>query len=334
MQNKIAFFEVQPWEKKILKNAFPEALFYEEQLTVETVKLSKDADIISVFIYSTITAELCAKLPHVRFIATRSTGFDHIDVPYCTQHNILVSNVPEYGSNTVAEHTFALILSLSRKIYQSVNQAKQLNFDHAQIRGTDLNGKTLGIIGLGKIGLNVLRIANGFGMNVIVSTHSKDILLQESYDFEYVTIDELVESSDFISLHLPLTKETKHIINNDRINKMKMGTFLINTARGGLVDTKALIAGINSGKLAGVALDVLEEEKEMSEEAEILTPEFRKEADMETLVINHYLMANPKVLITPHNAFNSVEALKRIDNTTVENIRAFLDNSPINTVNK
>jgi len=332
MTANIVFFEAQDWETEMLHTAFPQANLHSELLDSDTIHLAAQAEVVSSFIYSKLDKELLSKLPNLKHIATRSTGYDHIDINMCKEKGIVVSNVPEYGSNTVAEHTFALILSLSRKIYQSVNQVKQLNFDHAQIRGTDLNGKTLGIVGLGKIGINVLRIAKGFGMSIIVSTRSKDVLLQKSYDFEYVTIDELVASSDFISLHLPLTKETKHIINSDRINKMKMGTFLINTARGGLVDTKALIAGINSGKLAGVALDVLEEEKEMTEEAEILTPQFRKEADMETLVINHYLMANPKVLITPHNAFNSIEALRRIDNTTIENIQAFLKNSPINTV--
>lgn len=332
MTANIVFFEAQDWETDMLHTAFPQAKLHSELLDSDTIHLATQAEVVSSFIYSKLDKELLSKLPNLKHIATRSTGYDHIDINMCKEKGIVVSNVPEYGSNTVAEHTFALILSLSRKIYQSVNQAKQLNFDHSQIRGTDLSEKTLGIIGLGKIGINVLRIAQGFGMNVIVSTRSEDIELGKKLGFTYVSMETLLQNSDFISLHLPFTPETKHIINQESISKMKDGVFLINTARGGLVDTKALIAGINSGKLAGVALDVLEEEKEMSEEAEILTPKFRKEADMETLVINHYLMANPKVLITPHNAFNSIEALQRIDSTTIENIQAFLKNSPINTV--
>lgn len=332
MQSTIVFFEVQDWEKNILLTAFPQAEFYTEKLSIDTINLALHAEVVSSFIYSRLDKELLSKLPNLKYIATRSTGYDHIDIFFCKGRDIVVSNVPEYGSNTVAEHTFALILSLSRKIYQSVNQAKQLNFDHSQIRGSDLFGKTLGIIGLGKIGVNVLRIAQGFGMNVLVSTRSQDAKLEETLGFSYVPLEKLFETSDFISLHVPFTPETKHIINQESISKMKDGVFIINTARGGLIDTKALLAGLTNNKLAGVALDVLEEEKEMTEEAEILTEKFQAETDMETLVINHYLMAHPKVLITPHNAFNSIEALRRIDNTTIENIQAFLKNSPINTV--
>lgn len=334
MNQNIVFFEVQPWEEQMLKTAFPSAGFHREKLSMDTVHFATNADIISVFIYSTLNKDLLKNFTKLRFLTTRSTGFDHIDTDYCSKNNIFVANVPEYGSNTVAEHTFALILSLSRKIYQSVNQAKQLNFDHMQIRGTDLFGKTLGIIGLGKIGFNVLRIGKGFGMNLLVATRTEDPMLEKTYDFRYVSIDQLLQQSDYISLHLPLSKETMHIINEESINKMKQGTYLINTARGGLIDSRALIGALTSGKLAGVALDVLEEEKEMSEEAEILTPQFRKEADMETLVINHYLMAHPNVLITPHNAFNSEEALQRIDQTTILNIQNFIENKPSHIVTK
>jgi len=189
-------------------------------------------------------------------------------------------------------------------------------------------------VGLGKIGLNVLRIAKGFGMRVLVSTRTHDEKIATDLGFEFADMDTLIKTADIISLHLPLNPETKHIIGKEEILKMKKGVFLINTARGGLVDTEGVIEGLGRGILGGVALDVLEEEKELSEEAAILTPRFRKEADMETLVMNHYLINHPKVLITPHNAFNSIEALHRIEDTTIENIRAYEKSSPINIVSK
>src|SRR3990167_7978624 len=173
MTNDTVFFEVQDWEMPLLKKEFSDANLITEKLSLDNVDNYKDAQIVSCFVYSDLSAEILSKLPNLKFIATRSTGFDHIDLEYCKTHSIIVSNVPEYGSNTVAEHTFALMLSLTRKIYQSVNKAKQLNFDHEQIRGIDLYGKTLGVIGLGKIGVNVLRIAHGFGMKILVNTRSK-----------------------------------------------------------------------------------------------------------------------------------------------------------------
>ena len=278
MNGRIVFFEVADWEHELLIKAFPDATLVEEKLSPDNVAEYADAQILSTFVYSDCSKEVLANLPQLKLIATRSTGFDHIDTDYCKEHSIIVSNVPEYGSNTVAEHTFALMLSLTRKIYQSVSQAKQLNFDHAQIRGIDLYGKTLGVIGLGKIGINVLRIARGFGMNIVVNTRTHDEKLREEYGFNYVELDELLRSSDVISLHLPLVAETKHIINKENVNRMKKGCYLINTARGGLVDTEAVIEGLNANILAGVALDVLEEEKELTEEAAILTPRFSKEA--------------------------------------------------------
>ena len=332
MNKKLVFFEVQDWEKDILVNAFPESSIEVSKLSEATIGKYSDFEIVSTFVYSTLSADLLKKLPKLKYISTRSTGFDHIDLEYCKKNNIQVSNVPEYGSNTVAEHTFALILSLTRKIYQSVNQAKQLNFDHSQIRGTDLYGKTLGIIGLGKIGLNVLRIAKGFGMKVLVTTKTEDQKLAIRFDFQYRKLDDLLAQSDVVSLHLPLSNGTQHMINKNNIQKLKKGSYLINTARGGLIETGAIVEGLNMNILAGVALDVLEEEIKLSEEAEILNYQFRKNANLETLVMDHYLISHPRVLITPHNAFNSVEALKRIDITTIENIKSFMKDEIINAV--
>lgn len=332
MDKRIVYFETEGWEREIIDGTFPQAELVSEQLTHENAKQYQDAQIVSSFIYSDLSKRVLEQLPQLECIATRSTGYDHIDLAYCKEHNITVCNVPEYGSNTVAEHTFALILNLTRKIYASVNQAKQLNFDHTQIRGIDVFGKTIGIIGLGKIGINVLRIAHGLKMKTLVYNRSQDPELQQRYGFEYVDIATLLSQSDIVTLHLPLVPETKHLINLDNIKTMKKGSYIINTARGGLIQTEALVQGLNEGILEGVALDVLEEEKELSEEAEILSPQFQQDADMKTLIMDHFLINHPKVLITPHNAFNSVEALTRIEHTTIDNIKDFMNGNPANVV--
>lgn len=332
MDKKIVFFETEDWEREIIDGNLGQAELVSDKLTEENAARYQDAEIISCFIYSNLSRPVLEKLPHLQCIATRSTGFDHIDLAYCKEKGIVVCNVPEYGSNTVAEHTFALILSLTRSVYQSVNQAKQLNFDHKMIRGVDLFEKTIGIIGLGKIGINVLRIAHGFKMKALVHTRTQDPELQQRYGIEYVDLDTLLSQSDVITLHLPLTEHTKHIINEENVKKIKKGCFLVNTARGGLVQTEAIIEGLATGTFEGVALDVLEEEKELSEEAAILTPQFQKEADLKTLIMDHFLMTHPRVLITPHNAFNSKEALERIEHTTIDNIKAYISGNPMNAV--
>jgi D-lactate dehydrogenase len=329
---KIVFFEVASWEKEELKRNFPEAILVEKPLTEENVSEFADTEIASCFIYSNFSKGIIEKLPNLKLVATRSTGFDHIDVAFCHQKNITVCNVPEYGSRTVAEHTFALILTLTRKIYQSISQAKNFDFNHEKIRGADLFGKTLGILGLGKIGKEMVKIAHGFGMRVLVYTRTQDETLAKTLGFSYKSLDEVLALSDVVSLHLPLTDETKHIINKDNIKKIKKGAFLVNTARGGLIETEALVLGLKEGILAGVALDVLEGEKELMEETEILTESYQKTADLKTLILNHILVNQPNVIITPHNAFNTKEALFRILETTIKNIQGFLKGEAINVV--
>lgn len=326
----ITFFEVADWEKEALKNNFPQARFVEEKLTDENVSPYIDSEIISCFIYSALDRNILSKFPNLKFISIRGTGFDNTDKTYCTEKGIKISNVPEYGSRTVAEYTFALILNLTRKIYQSINQSKILNFDHSLIKGVDLYGKKIGIVGLGKIGINVAEIANGFGMEVYTLLRNKKEELDQKLKINYTDLETLIGESDIITLHLPLNPETKHIINKENITKFKKGSYLINTARGGLIDTQALLLGLEQGILEGIALDVLEDEREMQEELEVLTNEFNKNTDYETLVLNHVLLNHPKVLITPHNAFNSGEALTRITTTTIQNIEGFVKGEPIN----
>lgn len=326
----ITFFEVADWEKESLRNSFPQARFIEEKLTEEDTNSYEDSEILSCFIYSDLNSNVLSKFPKLKYISIRGTGFDSIDQSYCSEKEIKISNVPEYGSRTVAEYTFALILNLTRKIYQSINQSKILNFDHSLIRGVDLYGKKIGIVGLGKIGINVAEIANGFGMEIYSLSRNKNEELEKKFQIKFIEFDELIGNSDIITLHLPLNPETKHIINKDNITKFKKGSYLVNTARGGLIDTEALLLGLEQEILAGIGLDVLEDEKEMQEEIEVLTNEFNKNTDYETLVLNHVLLNHPKVLITPHNAFNSGEALARITSTTIQNIEGFMKGEPIN----
>lgn len=328
---KMLFTEVEEWEKETLKKTFPDAQFTDEKLNEKNVSAYTDIEIISPFIYSKFTDAILSQLPHLKLISTRSTGFDHVNMDYAKAHNITICNVPEYGSHTVAEHTFALILSLTRKIPKSVHQVRNFEFDHQNLTGVDVYGKTLGIIGLGKIGMNVLHIAKGFGMNVQVFGRHPDEPLAQKEGFTYVDLDTLLQTSDIITLHVPYSKETHHIINCENLSKIKKGSFLINTARGGLIETQAIVEGLQKDIFSGVGLDVLEEETQMIEEAEILSSQSNAQTlDMKTLLMNHILLYHPNVLITPHNAFNSKEALMNILTTTIENIQAFEKGQAIN----
>lgn len=325
MKSSIAFFEIEEWERPIIKQALKnhEVLFFSGALNKSNVTKVKNCRIISVFIYSKITKELLAQLPKLRFIATRSTGFDHIDMQACKQRGIKVSNVPTYGENTVAEHTFALILSLSRKIHKSYERSIRGDFTLEGLRGFDLKGKTIGVIGTGNIGRHVVRIAKGFEMNILAYDVKQDNAFATDMGFTYVPLDKLLAGSDIITLHVPYMKPTHHLINKENVKKIRKGALLINTARGGLVETDALVSALDKGILSGAGLDVLEEEFFIKEETQLLSKQFPETCDLKTLLQNHILLRRDNVLITPHNAFNSNEALMRILQTTLENIKSF-----------
>jgi len=333
---KIAFFETEKWEEDYLKERLLDAelYFFPEPMALENIAEIKDCQIISPFIYSKIDEKILSESPALKFISTRSTGFDHIDINEAKKRNIIISNVPFYGENTVAEHTFALILDISRKIYESVERTKKENFSLDGLRGFDLKGKTLGIAGLGHIGQHVARIAKGFEMDVLAYDIRKDNKLAKKLGVKFVSFEELLKNSDIISLHLPHNDATHHLINSSNINLIKKGAYLINTARGGLAETSALIEALGNKILAGAGLDVLEEECFIKEERELLTKEFPKTCDLKTILQNHILLQQENVIITPHNAFNSKEALERILETTVLNIESFLKNKPINLIIK
>jgi len=213
-----------------------------------------------------------------------------------------------------------------------MNQSKRFDFTHNTIRTINLDQRTLGIIGLGKIGREVVKIAKGFGMNVLVSTRTHDDAFAQEWGIRYVELGELLTSSDVVSLHVPYSKETHHIINKTNIHQCKKGSYIINTSRGGLIETEALLQALEDDTIAGAGLDVLEEEKNLSEELEILKTSLPDHIDFKTLTMDHLLIHHPKVVVTPHNAFNSEEALQKIMNTTMENIKAFVEGHPINLV--
>lgn len=330
----IAFFELEGWEKDYLKGKLRKhrLIFIDGALTDKNISQAKEAEIVSIFIYSRIGEKELALLPNLKLIATRSTGYDHVNVAECKKRGITVCNVPSYGSETVAEYAVALMLALVKKIPQSMERTRRGEFTTNGLRAFDLEKKTLGIVGLGKIGQHVAKMARSFGMKVVAASPHLTEEEAKRHKCKLVTLDELLAKSDIISLHAPQTKETRHMINAESIAKMKKGVILINTARGGLVDARALLSALDLGQVAAAGLDVLEEECNVKEERQVLSPEFAGECDLKAVLANHILLNKPNVIITPHNAFNSSEALQRILDTTRENVEAYIAGKTENMV--
>lgn len=327
---KLAFFETTEREEEIIRKRFGKHTLFFSPLPLQKTPLTsvQDADIVSVFIYSQATKKTLTSFKQLKLIATRSTGFDHIESAYCKKKEIAVCNVPTYGENTVAEHTFALILSLSRKIHQSYVRALAGDFTISGLKGFDLKGKTIGVVGTGHIGRNVIRIAQGFGMHVIAFDAYPNQKAAEEMAFKYVSQEELLKTSDIVTLHVPLIAETKHLINTRTLAYMKPTALLINTARGELIDTQALVKAIKAKKLGGAGLDVIEGEGAIKEEQQV----FQAEKGKKKLSITHELIRNENVVYTPHIAFYSEEALGRILATTLDNIESFINKKSVNLV--
>lgn len=334
---KIGFFELEGWEEPIIKELLPddELFFSKDKIFPEMLSEKNDFDIVSVFVNSKMDAKSLGYFPNLKMISTRSTGYDHLDLDYCAQKGIAPVFVPGYGNNTVAEYAFGLLLNLTRKMYMSIDQLKETgSFNLAGMRGIDLNGKTMGIIGTGRIGKIAIKIAKGFGMNVIAYDPFPDENYAKEAGYSYVSLEDLLKNSDAISIHVPYTKETHHLINKNNIGLIKKGVYLINTARGGIVETDALVKALESGILAGAGLDVLEEEGETKDEMFFMREGNPREEKMKTVIENHILMKMPNVLITPHNAFNTNEALERILRTTLDTIKSFKEGKIINEAKK
>ncbi|MGC8880755.1 MAG: NAD(P)-dependent oxidoreductase [Minisyncoccia bacterium] len=333
---KVAFVETSGWEKEYL-NSFPDFIeiadLYSEKIDGENAEKFQDYEIISCFINSKLNKETIDKLPNLKFISTRSTGFDHIDIEYAKQKGIEVSNVPSYGSHTVAEYTFALLLCLIRKIYDAYHRVRETGvFTTDGLKGKELYNKTIGVIGTGKIGINVIKIAKGFEMNVLSYDKYPNEELAQKLGFKYVSLEELLKNSDVITLHVPYNSETHHLINKTNIFLIKKGAYLINTSRGGIVETEALYEALKSNHLAGAALDVLEEEGVIKEEQELLTKNTLSPETLKTTILNHLFIDLDNVIVSPHNAFHTDEALYNLLQTSVENIYNYLKGQPTNLV--
>ncbi len=330
----IHYFSSEDWEEAYVKTKLPH-----DDITFHTGSFSDfpdlkdaDAEALCTFIESPIGKEELSRFPALKLVATRSTGFDHIDLTAAKERGITVCNVPFYGENTVAEFAFALILSLSRRIPEARGVVVKGGFSPKGLRGFDLAGKTLGVVGTGHIGAHVIRMAQGFGMKVIGFDAYPNEDLSHTLGFSYAPLPVLLASSDIVTLHVPYNEQTHHLINKENISRMKKGSYLINTARGAVVETTSLVEALKSGVLAGAGLDVLEEEGELDDEAVLLTAEHPNAEVLKVTLANHYLIEHPRVVVTPHTAFNTVEAVERILDATIENIQHFAEGAPTNIV--
>jgi D-lactate dehydrogenase len=333
----ISFVETEHCEQEY----FAQELADHELEFVDRIgEVSSDSEIVSVFISSQIDDAFLDAHPAVRLIATRSTTLDHIDWQACRRRGVTVCAIHSYGDHTVAEHTFALLLGLSRRLRDVMEGQRQGGFSFDALRGFELRGKVIGLIGAGRIGRQVIPIAQSFGMPVIVCDPYLGATGKE-LGVPNVSLDELLSRSDIISLHATLTPETCHLLNRETLGKCRPGVIILNTARGGLIDTAALSEALASGQVAGAGIDVLEAENVMREEAtnivaaEIVerlhspfTPtELRDPAHLRhfcDLMHSETILNRRNVVFTPHIAFNSQEAIDRINRETVANIRAFI----------
>ena len=330
----IQIFEVEPWEKETFRSLENEhdTQFHPVPLTIDNASHYRDTEILSVFIYSQLSAEVLKKMPKLKMIGTRSTGYDHIDTEYCREKGIVVSNVPDYGMNTVAEHVFGLLLTISHRLPESIERTRRGDFSIQGLRGFDLHGKTIGVLGTGGIGKCVIEIAKGFSMKPLAYDLNPDIRFAEKMGFEYVDLDTFLRESDVITIHVPGTRGTQHMISEHEFSLMKNGVIIINTARGNIINITALIHALAEGKVGAAGLDVLPEEPLIREEAELLRSIYQEKHDMRTLLANHVLLRLRNVYITPHSAFNTKEAVQRILNVTLENITGYIEGHFSNVV--
>ncbi|CAN5838385.1 2-hydroxyacid dehydrogenase [soil metagenome] len=318
---KITFFSTQPYDKDFFNrynDSFGfELVFFETQLNPQTVNLIDKSDAVCVFVNDLVNEKVIEQLAlkGVKVIALRCAGFNNVDLEAAKQKNMHVCRVPAYSPQAVAEHAVAMILTLNRKTHKAYNRVREQNFSLNGLLGFDVNGKTIGVIGTGNIGKAFCRIALGFGCKVLAF----DIIANkelEAAGVQFVPLIELLQQSDIISLHCPLNEQTKHIINTDTIAMMKKGVMLINTSRGALIDTPAVIMALKSGQLAYLGIDVYEQEEHIF---------FR---DLSATVIEddtiQRLMSFSNVLVTAHQAFFTQEALTQITITTLRNTEELL----------
>lgn len=332
---QIVVFETEDWEERGCERLRGLHDFHctREPLTPETAKQFTEAEVISVFIGSQLTSPLLTAFPRLTLIATRSTGVDHIDLDYCRERGIRVCNVPDYGDATVAEHAFALLLSVARKIPESLARTQRLDFNRQKLRGIELHGKRLGVLGTGRIGRRAAQIGRGFGMEVFAYDKKPDNAAAKAIGFIYLSLPELLATSDVVTVHLPANSETLNLLDRSALAQMKPGSILINTARGDIINAEALLWALQSGILWGAGLDVVSGEPLLRDEAEILRSGRNVPgSELKTLLADHLLLRMPNVVVTPHNAYNTEAALERIIQTTLENIHSFVAGNLSNAV--
>lgn len=339
------FVATEPGEEAFFSEALPDCQTY---FVSDLSEVGEDAEGISVFIHSSIDAAFLDSHPQVRLVTSRSSTLDHIDLTACRSRGVSVSYVPVYGETTVAEHTFALILALARRLREAMELSATDAFSYTGARGFDLAGKTLGVIGLGRIGQRVSRFGHCFGMRVLgfdPVEMSDDFARQ--HGIEWVSLETLLREAHVVTLHTRLSPRTRHILNRETLALCRPGVLVVNTARGGLIDSMALMDGLDSGQVGGAGLDVLEDERVLRKAAtDIIGAEIVRHLqadvppaqvghqgrirDIQELMTSHSLLTRPNVVFTPHVAFNSVEAVARLNTVTVENIRAFMAGKPQN----
>jgi D-lactate dehydrogenase len=312
MEQKIYFLEVMPEDEDFIHKNLPHAIVIKETFSEEEIiERCKDAEILCVFVHSKISKKVINSLYSLKMIVTRSVGYDHIDLCAAKEKGVIVCNVPDYGSYVISEFVFALLLSGLRHIGEGDERVeKKEDFSFSGLRGVALKGKTLGIIGTGKIGRNVARIASlGFLMNVLAYDTYPNEEMAEEMHFRYESLQAIWERSDIITLHCPLLEETKHLVNKESLSKMKDGVIIVNTSRGGIIDTKALVDAIKSEKVSYAFLDVLEHEDNIANDRELINL--------------------PRVITTPHVAFYADDSMQKMYEATFLTIFEYLSKGKI-----
>lgn len=335
---KIIYFDVEEYEKEFLIKSNEGKFDYRliESPLNNLLKIEddlKNAEIISVFTTSRVTKEVLEKFPNLNLIALRSVGFNHIDLDYCNDHNIVVENTPNYGNKSVAEFAIGLMLDVCRKITNAYAKYKEMQIFPQCLVGEELGGKTVGVIGLGAIGSEFARLAHGLDMNILGYDLYQNEELIKKYNVKYTNFDELLAESDFISLHTPLTKENYHMFDEAAFKKMKSSAILINTARGELIDTQALYNALSQKSIKGAGLDVLESEETISDPDYLVDINRLNKFTLKRTILNTRLLQLDNVIITPHIAYNTTEAINRILQTTMNNINSFIEGVVDNNIN-
>ncbi len=327
MSHKIAFYDTKPYDHLYFdpaaKLAGIDVRYHEFRLSEANAVSAEGAVAVCVFVNDQVNAACLEILAQkgIRFLALRCAGFNNVDLDAAKRLGIRVVRVPAYSPYSVAEHTVALLLTLNRKVHRAYNRVRELNFSLSGLVGFDLHGKTVGILGTGKIGKITAQIFRGFGCEVLANDLYPDQEWAAKHSVKYATQSEVLSKSDVVSLHLPLTKESFHLLNADTISQMKKGAYLLNTSRGKLVDSAAVIEALKAQHLGGVALDVYEEEEGVFFE------------DHSNMVLQDDVLSRlltfPNVLVTSHQAFLTEEALQAIAETTIESVRAHINGEEI-----